>query len=255
MEIRILGAHNLETASSRMVSLLIDEVLAVDAGGLTSGLSIPQQERINSILLTHQHYDHVRDILPLALLNFQRTINVYATASTLDVLSTHLLDGALYPKFTEWPSAEKPALKLFSVEPYKAETIEGYEVLALPVSHGTPTVGYYITSREGRSVFYSSDTAPGLSSCWEYISPQLLIVELTMPNKLESVALEGGHLCPRLLREELLNFRQVKGYLPPVVLVHMHPCFEDKIREEIAQTAQELGASITLGCEGMRLTV
>jgi ribonuclease BN (tRNA processing enzyme) len=206
-------------------------------------------------LLSHHHYDHIRDVPAIALATHQRTIEVYAPAATLDVLSSYLLDGTIYPKFTEWPSPEKPRLKLRSLEPYKEELIAGYSALALPVYHTIPTVGYQLTSGEGKSLFYSSDTGPGLSACWDYISPQLLIVELTFPDRLGDVALGTGHLCPRLLGHELSEFRCSKGYLPPVVLVHINPAVEVEIKGEIAQVAQELGASITLGYEGLRLSL
>jgi ribonuclease BN (tRNA processing enzyme) len=67
MKIRFLGAHNCETKDTRMVSLLVDDILAIDAGGLTASLSLTAQYRIEAVLLTHQHYDHVRDIPTLAM--------------------------------------------------------------------------------------------------------------------------------------------------------------------------------------------
>ena len=39
MKIRILGAHNIESAKTGCTSFLIDDVLAVDAGALTRNLS------------------------------------------------------------------------------------------------------------------------------------------------------------------------------------------------------------------------
>ena len=67
MKIRVLGAHNCERQNFRMISLLVDGVLAIDAGALTSGLSLEEQKRIKALLLTHQHYDHVRDVPALAM--------------------------------------------------------------------------------------------------------------------------------------------------------------------------------------------
>ena len=44
MEVRILGAHSSEAEGQRMVSFLIDGVLVLDAGGLTSALSLSEQQ-------------------------------------------------------------------------------------------------------------------------------------------------------------------------------------------------------------------
>jgi ribonuclease BN (tRNA processing enzyme) len=255
MEVRILGAHHSESKTTRLVSMVIDDVLALDAGSLTSGLSLREQEKVKSILLTHYHYDHIRDIPAIALNNYLRTIRVYGTALTIDILSSYLIDGKLYPKFTERPSPQSPALKLFTLEPYQVATIDGYSVLPLPVTHTVPAVGYQITSAAGRSLFYSGDSGPGLSACWDYISPQLLIINLTLPDRFEDIAIKERHLSPRLLKEELVQFQRSKGYLPPVVTIHTNPQLEIEIREELAEVAGEIGATITPGYEGMGLTV
>jgi ribonuclease BN (tRNA processing enzyme) len=256
MEIRVLGAHNLESATTRLTTLLIDDTLAVDAGALTSTLSLSEQEKVSSILLTHCHYDHVRDVAAIALniSHFERTIRVYSQASTLDAISNNILNGVIYPDFTEVP-APNPPLKFSPLEPYNVEDIEGYKVLAVPVKHAVPTVGYQITSGEGKSFFYSGDAGPGLSACWEHISPQLLIMDVTLPNRLKKHAVSAGHLSPRLLGEELAGFKKTKGSLPPVVIIHVSPVFEGEIKEEVEQVAKELEANITLGYEEMRLSL
>ena len=255
MEIHILGAHNLESAESRLVSLLIDDILALDAGSLTSSLSLPAQGNIKAILLTHYHFDHIRDIATLGLgTAYMSTTKVYSTPLVLDTLSSHLINGKIYPRLAQWPSPESPSLKFHPMEPYQQEVIEGYEVMMLPVRHNVPTVGYRVTSG-GKSLFYSGDTGIGLSLCWPHLSPQLLIIELSGSNKWEAVMYEAGHLTPKSLKQELSEFQKLKGYLPRVVLIHMTPCLEDDIRDEVAQVAKELNADITLAYEGMRLSL
>ena len=256
MEIRILGAHNVESANTRLTSLLVDGVLAVDAGALTSSLTFPEQEKVSSILLTHCHYDHVRDVAAIALNNtyFRKAIKVYAQASTLEALLKNILNNVIYPNFTERPS-ERPSLKFHPLELYKVTDVDGYNVIALPEKHAVPAVGYQITSKDGGSFFYSGDTGPGLSSCWAHISPQLLIIDVTMANGLEEHAIPAGHLTPRLLGEELAQFKKAKGYLPPVVIIHLSALFEPQIKEEAKQLAKELGTKITLGHEGMKVKV
>ena len=254
MDIQVLGAHNCESPNSKLISLLIDDTLAIDAGSLTSSLSFAAQQRLRAILLTHQHYDHIRDVLTLALNLALRnaTINIYSIQPVYDILSTHLLDGELYPKFLEQPP-QNPTIKFTVIEAYKTNQIEGYGVLAVPVNHTEPAVGYQVTSSDGEVVFYTSDTGAGLANCWRYVSPQLLIIEVTVPDSYEEFARKSGHLTPSLLKRELISFKEVKGYLPPVIVVHMSPNLEEEIAAEVAAVARDLDNPIALAYEGMRL--
>ena len=112
MKIQVLGAHNCESQSSKLVSLLVDDILALDAGAITSSLSFPAQQKLKAILLSHQHYDHVRDVLSLGfnLLLQGRTINIYAIAAVREVLTAHLLNGEVYAKLLELPP-DNPTVK------------------------------------------------------------------------------------------------------------------------------------------------
>jgi ribonuclease BN (tRNA processing enzyme) len=256
MNIRILGAHNRESQTACCICFLIDNTLAVDAGGLTSNLSISEQERLSTIILTHQHFDHIRDI-PTIALNLSllgASIEVYATASVCATIKAHLLNGEVYPKFQELPES-KPTVIFNDITPYVPQTIDGHEILAIPVNHISTTVGYQISDKQGGAIFYTADTGPGLSNCWEKISPQLLFVDVTMPNVYEEFAKETGHLTPSLLGQELIVFKECKGYLPDVIAVHMDIGLEPKIKEEIAAIAEELDISITVAKEGMELRV
>jgi len=258
VKIQILGAHLAEQKGARLTSLLIDGVLVVDAGGLTSALSLPEQEKIKTVLLTHHHFDHTRDLVTLAANGsyyWQRQLVVYALRYTLDIVTTCLLDGKIYADFLKYPSEEKPTLILEAIEPYSRKTIAGYDILAVPVKHSVPAVGYQITSLAGKSLFYTGDTTVGISDCWQHISPQLLITEVAGPNKYEDWLRKAGHLCAGFLREELMQFRQLKGYLPRVIVIHIGNPFEQEIKEEVAQVAQELEADISLGYEDMKVTL
>ena len=237
--------------------MLIDEVLAIDAGGLTSALSLSQQEKIKSVLLTHHHFDHTRDLVPLGAnaSYWQGQIEVYALQQTFDVLIPCLLDGRMYVDFREYPSKEKKSLLFRTIEPYKEITTGGYKALALPVRHSAPTVGYQITSPDGKSLFYTGDTSIGIFDCWQHISPQLLITEVSGPNKFKGRLKDVGHLSAQLLKEELIQFRQLKSYLPRVIVIHIGNPYEQQIKEEVAQVAGELEADISLGYEDMQVTL
>lgn len=255
MKIRFLGAHNCETKDTRLVSLLVDQVLAIDAGGLSSSLSLEAQRKIKAVLLTHQHYDHVRDVPTLAMNLFlgggQTTI--YSIPSVFEVLKKNLMDEVIYPDFRQKPPSS-PSISFSVIEPNKAQTILGYDVLAVPVKHGVPTVGYQLGA-DDRKFFYTGDTGPGLAECWKSVSPQLLIIEVTGSNQFTEWAVGGGHLTPSLLQRELEDFRKLKGYLPRVIIVHMSPNLEKDIATQIAAVAKALDAPITLAHEGMEINL
>jgi ribonuclease BN (tRNA processing enzyme) len=258
VKIQILGAHLAEQKGARLTSLLIDGGLVVDAGGLTSALSLPEQKKIKTVLLTHHHFDHTRDLVTLAAnagYYWQRQLVVYAPRYTLDIVTNCLLDGQIYANFLEYPSKEKPTLILEAIEPYSRKIIAGYDVLALPAKHSVPAVGYQITSSDGKTLFYTGDTTVGISDCWQHISPQLLITEVAGPNKYEDWLKKAGHFCARFLKGELMQFRQLKGYLPRVIVIHIGNPYEQEIKEEVAQVAQELEADISLGYEDMKVTL
>jgi ribonuclease BN (tRNA processing enzyme) len=256
VKIKFLGTHNAESKYTKLVSLLIDDILAVDTGSLTSELSFSEQEKIKAILLSHGHYDHIRDVPAFAFNNACRTTKVFGTPETLEILSSHLVDGVIYPKFTEYtPICEKQSLQLVPLEPFIPVDIEGYQVLALPVNHPGSSVGFEITSKNDKKIFYSGDTNVGLSDIWEHISPQLIIMEVTFPNKLENVAKNSSHLCPKTLKKELKEFHRIKGYYPRIILIHLTPNYKKEIKREIKEVAKELQLSIDIPSDGEEIIV
>jgi ribonuclease BN (tRNA processing enzyme) len=255
MKIRVLGAHSIESDKTGFASFLIDDVLAIDAGALTSHLTFEEQQQLKGVLLTHHHYDHIRDIPALGM-NFylyNNCVDVYATQTVYQELTAHLLNDILYPNYLEKPP-EKPAIKFHTVEAGREETIAGYTVLPVAVKHAVPTVGYQITS-SGKRVFITSDTGPGLADCWKQVTPDLLIIETTMLNKHEESARMTGHLTAELLRQELVSFKEIKGYIPQIIIKHINALDEKEIRAELDAVSKALGASILPGYEGMRINL
>jgi len=257
VKIRFLGTHNAESKDTRLSSFLIDDVLAVDAGSLVSQLSFPDQKKIKSILISHGHYDHIRDIPVFAFNNYAHTTKVYATKETISIMSNHLIDGVIYPKFTQKIPffLDEPSLEFVIIEPFNQINIDDYKVLPLPVNHTIRTMGFEITSKEGSTLFYTADTGPGLSALWEHISPDVLIVEVTFPNKLEIRANNSAHLCPKLLKRELKVFRRLKGYYPQIYLVHLCPILEKEIQKEVKEISKELNTPIHIAQENQSVVI
>ncbi|MBT4511746.1 MAG: MBL fold metallo-hydrolase [Chloroflexi bacterium] len=253
MRIKFLGTHNAESRSTRLVSFVIDEQLAIEAGSLTSELTFAEQTKIKWILISHGHYDHITTIPTLAFNNIKHLTRIYSTPGTLEVISG-LIDGVVYPEFTSEDSyLGKATIELIPIEPYVTQLINGYEITAIPVNHPLHAVGFEIVSAEGSRLFYSGDTGCGLNKVWERVSPQILIIDVTFPNRFRNIAEDADHLCPEMLMEELISFKRIKGYFPKVITIHMSPQLEEEIAEEVAEVASKLEISITVSHEGQEI--
>lgn len=257
MRIRFLGAHNLETHSTRMAGLLVDDVLAIDCGGLTASLTLEEQHRVRAIALTHRHYDHIRDlpVLCLATMSNGYPLDLYASQDTLQALSDHLLSGTIYPDFRAHPTPDAPKLRLHTLEPLNEARVLGYAVLPVPVNHSVPALGFSLSSGTSGTLFYTGDTTVGLTPVWEHTRPDLLVTEVTFPSAMEEQARATRHLTPSMLGQELRALAERQGHLPHVVVVHMHPAHEETIRAELTALSSDLAATITPAHEGMTLEV
>ena len=242
MQLRTLGAHNAESRHTRMESHLIDGALALDAGSLTRALTPQEQRGIRAIILSHRHYDHIKDIptLGIAIRGHGDPVDIYGIPDTLDALKETLLSGRLFPDFTTSPSAAAPTFRLHPVEFYRPFDVLGYTATALPVPHAVPAAGFLLRS-DDVTLFYTGDTGRGLSAAWEYANPDVLLTEVTFGNANEAAARTTGHLTPALLMKVLDDFRKLHGRLPKVLVSHINPPWEDAVRAELAEIMSATG--------------
>ena len=254
MRVRVLGAHQLETRDTRLTSFLIDGVLAVDAGSLTSGLTLGEQESLEGILITHHHFDHCRDLLTFGLNTRGQTTDVYACPEVLDSLSKNLVNGAIYPDHTCSPT-DCPSLRFNALLPGKENEVGAYSVLPVRMPHGPPTYGFQVTDPDGRRFFYSGDTGPGFSEGWGVVSPHLAFIETSYSDRMETDARARGHLTPSLLAADLDRIKREEKELPSVWAVHLNPRYEEEIKEDLAAASRELGIEIRAAYQGLELEV
>ncbi len=256
MHLRFLGCHHTETAKTRLSSILIDGDVVLDAGAITSTLSAEEQNRIKAVLITHCHYDHIRDLPTLALggLETGATVQVYAAAETIDDLRG-LLDGTMYPNFAQIPSAEQPRLKIVEVQPWRELEVCGLLCTPVPMVHAVPAVGYRIVASGGGSLFDTGDTGGGVAKVWGDLNADLLIAETTFPNAQAEFAELTRHMTPASLERELVDISASGLDLPRVIVVHMNTRAEEEIVAELRLVAERTGASITPAYEGMLVEV
>ena len=115
MKVRVLGCSGAIAAGCKTTSFLLDDDLLVDAGTGVGDLTLDELARINHILVTHSHLDHIVSIPLLvdSVMNRRtRPIVVHALPATIEALRAHILNWVIWPDFTQLPTRERPVLQL-----------------------------------------------------------------------------------------------------------------------------------------------
>ncbi|MBZ0117474.1 MAG: 3',5'-cyclic-nucleotide phosphodiesterase [Sandaracinaceae bacterium] len=238
MELRILGCHGGETPKHKTSSFLIDGRIGLDAGAVTSMLTLEEQHRIETVLVSHAHLDHIRDLATLADNRCQQggpTLTIAATTATLDVLRKHFFNDLIWPDFSRIPAGDGATIRFEALEAERPTEISGAIVRAIPVHHTIDTCAFIVERPDG-ALAYSGDTGP-TDRFWEVLStePRLkgLLMEVSFPDEQHALAKVSGHHTPETLARDLVKLKD-KPELP-IFLYHIKPVFEGVVEKQLAK--------------------
>ena len=114
MKVKVLGAYGSEGQGQRPTAFLVDDRVLVDAGTVGGALSVAEQIEIDHALLSHAHLDHTAGLAfltdTLAMVAPDRRVTACSIAPVIEALRTHAFNDALWPNFTNIPSASSSVL-------------------------------------------------------------------------------------------------------------------------------------------------
>ncbi|MCL2524517.1 MAG: 3',5'-cyclic-nucleotide phosphodiesterase [Betaproteobacteria bacterium] len=236
MKLRVLGcAGGIGGKGERTTALRVDHDILIDAGTGVADLSLADMAAIDHVFLTHCHIDHIA-ALPLlvdAVADQRQTpLTIYGTAPVLDLLRRHIFNWAIWPDFSELPSAERPAMRYQTIATGIAVSLGQRRITALPVEHSVPAVGYRLDSGLGSLVF-SGDTGP-CAAFWQAVNDidnlRHLIIHCAFANRDERRATLAKHFCSCQLAAELRRLERPCA----IHIAHLKPGQKALIETEIA---------------------
>lgn len=235
MRIRVLGCHGGELPGCRTTCLLFDGHATIDAGALTSTLTLAELQAVEDIFLTHSHFDHVKDV-PLAcdLLAGLRVgaLRVHGLPACTEALATNVFNNAMWPDFTRIPTADDPVVRLHPFTPGTPIRARDLTFTGVTVQHPVDSVGFLVEQGD-RYVAISGDTGP-TQALWDIVNAkaglQAVFIELSFPNRMQWLADRSGHFTPQTLAKEL---EKVEAQVP-VFLYHLKPAFLAELHAEVA---------------------
>lgn len=227
-------ALNGEEPSQYLISYLINDSVAIDAGSLGLYGSPQRQAAIKHVLISHTHIDHTAT-LPIFVENAfdgqSECVTIHGSDDVLESLRLHIFNDSTWPDFVAISEGEVRLLRLSRLEPGRPVEVEGLRITPIPVNHVVPTLGFLI--EDGRSaVVIASDTGP-TDLLWRRANeaPRLdaVFLEAAFPNAMAGLADLSKHLTPELFGREIGKLTRPAA----VIAVHIKARFRDQIVGEL----------------------
>lgn len=218
-----------------LTTLIVDDVVAFDAGSLGFWGSCCDQRRVEHVFLTHAHLDHIAS-LPIFLENVAddepTCPTIYAMPSLIEVLRRDVFNDRLFPDFEKISQNGPPLVHYHPLAAGQTVAAAGLKVTPVPVDHVVPTVGYVVEGPTSAFAFVT-DTAP-TDAVWAVANrtPNLkaVFLEVTFPESHAWLAKVSKHLTPSLFAAEVAKLRPAV----PVYAIHVKARFREAVVAEVA---------------------
>jgi len=240
MIVQVLGCSGSIAAGCRTTSFLLDDDILIDAGTGVGDMPLDALARIEHILISHSHLDHILSIGLLAdsVMRERRAtprgpIQVHALPETLAALRTHIFNGVIWPDFTRLPSAEQPMLSLVPLAVGEVLELNGKRIEVLSAAHTVPAVGYAVDGGPAGWWVFTGDTGPN-PALWERLAQMHvahLVIETAFSDEERQLARISRHLCPAALGHEL---QHLAGSVD-VHITHIKPGEREAVMAEIGK--------------------
>jgi len=236
MEIRVLGCHGSQLPGYNTTSFLLDGKILLDAGTVTSLLTLEDQINIDHVLVTHTHLDHIKDIAFFAdniVLRKKYPVDIMTTQGIIDTLRAYIFNDIIWPDFSVIPNPENPVIRFCPIEPGIAYPLNNVIITAIKVNHTVETVAYVIEFKGG-SVIFVGDTGP-TEDIWAIANKlkdlKAIFIETSFPNDMKDIAEAAGHFTPESFGDEL---KKLEIQSPDIYLYHLKPQYRDVIEKEVS---------------------
>lgn len=234
MKVRVLPSIT-DQRSQLLITYVLNDTVAIDAGALAFHLTGEKLLRVQDIVLTHTHLDHIASLPFIFSEEFTQIlepVRIHASENDIARLKTHIFNNIIWPDFTKIPNAYGPLLEFHPFIHNQHFPINDLKFMPIPVNHTVETSGQVVD--DGRvCLAFTSDTAM-TDAFWEYLNGldrlAAVFVDVAFNNDLESVALSSKHLTARLLRTELKKLKRPCDLLA----VNLKPMCRELVTREIA---------------------
>lgn len=240
MKIHVLGGHGGLAKGSQTTSFLIDDKLLIDAGAVAGTLTVEEQAKIDHILISHCHLDHIKDLAFICDNCFgmkEQPFEVYTHKTVKKIIKDHLLNNIVWPDFTTLPSTEEPTMRINVLAEEEKVILGPYTITPVKVNHDLDAMGF-IVEKGNSAVLFTLDTGP-TERIWEVAREiknlKAIFTEVSFPSELQKVADVSHHHTPKTVLAEV----QKMPANIPVILTHLKPNYQEEILREMKNSGEK----------------
>ena len=227
------------SARQHMLTIVIDDRVAIDAGCLAFSCSDKQRAQIRDIILTHTHMDHIAG-LPMFIddlfATLTESIKIHATREMIDILERDIFNWAIYPRFSELSNDNGHVVKYSKFERGASLDVAHLKVKSIAVNHAVSANGYIVSDGKA-SVAITGDTAETDDfwvECNKVDDLRAVLVECAFPDAMGELASASHHLTPRSLKSELAKFTNTDC---PVYVINLKPMYRDTVIRQLNEAS------------------
>lgn len=220
------GCENCEAARQaggpslrKRSAALIDNELVIDLGpdlmaaSMQHGVSLA---KMRYCLQTHEHADHLdpshlHSRSPMCGVMDAPRLHYYASPNALRRAARILRSEDAEIGLFDPTISERLNLHVYAVEPFQSFAVGPYQILSLKANHAPETTAMlYLIEREGRVIFYGTDTGEMPQATWdalEYFGKpcDLVVLDHTFGFKRRST----GHMNTEQFLEQVAKLREI----------------------------------------------
>jgi cAMP phosphodiesterase len=225
------------SARQHLMSIIIDDCVAIDAGSLAFACTDLQRRQVRDIILTHTHLDHIAG-LPLFIDDLFATltepIRIHATRDVIETLERDVFNWSVYPRFSELMNKSGRVVEYNEFKQGSDISARHITVKSVAVNHKVAACGYVVSDGQV-SVGITGDTAE-TDDIWtafnSFADLKAILVECAFPNEMADLAKVSHHLTPQRLERELTKFGNADC---EVYAINLKPMYRDTIIEQIGR--------------------
>jgi cAMP phosphodiesterase len=230
-----IDANGRASARQHLMSLIVDDRVAIDAGSLAFSCSDKQRTQVRDIILTHTHLDHIAG-LPLFIddlfASLTEPVRVHAIREVIEILERDIFNWSVYPRFSELKNDHGPVIEYCEFKSGGSFDAAHLRVRSIAVNHQVAACGY-VVSDGAVTIGVTGDTAE-TDEIWAAFNAasnlKAIFVECAFPNDLRELAGISNHLTPRSLAAEL---EKLENEECDVYVINLKPMYRERVMSEL----------------------